>query len=171
MPTCLRWEDLASLRVKAGTFQRSLGTATAFREKVTQSIHEKRCGGFRLSLPLESFGLPRRLSIYAGTNRYRCKLSTARAPMKDPLLKLLTSYAMMINASIASFYVILGSFDSLVKFFGRTFSTLTKIDAKSLQAYQNIYFFSWLCWACLCCAADVAKLFQITLTGQRLSIL
>ena len=78
---------------------------------------------------------------------------------------------MMINASIASFYVILGSFDSLVKFFGRTFSILTMTDAKSLQAYQSTCFFSWLCWVFLCSAADVAKLLQTYLTGQRLSIL
>ena len=86
-------------------------------------------------------------------------------------MSLLTSYAMVINASIASFYVILGSFDSLVKFFGRPYIKLTMTDAKSLQAYQSTCSFSWLCWGFLCSAADVVKLFQIHLTGQRLSIL
>ena len=78
---------------------------------------------------------------------------------------------MMINASIASFYVILGSFDSLVKFFGKTFIELTMTDAESLQAYQSTCSFSWLCWGFLCSAADVVKLLQIHHTGQRLSIL
>ena len=78
---------------------------------------------------------------------------------------------MMVNASIASFYVVLGSFDSLVKFFGRMFFILTMTNAKLLQAYQSICSFSWLCWVSLCSAAVVAKLFQIDLTGQRLSTL
>ena len=144
--------------------------ATAFRKKATQPIREKPCSGFPPSSPPESFGLLRRLSICAGINMYRCKYIHSVSSL-GPLMSLLTSYALMINASIASFYVILGSFDSLVKFFGRTFIKVMMTDAKSLQAYQSTCFFSWLCWGFLCSAADVVKFLQIHLTGQRLSIL